>query len=93
MALEREGIKSFLPDLFTAQANPFLSTVLGGIRVQVNANDYDKAIQIATEFLKVRQETNTNDAENLPEWKCPNCGEIVDGTFGCCWNCETENRC
>jgi hypothetical protein len=25
-----------------------------------------------------------------PDWKCPSCGEVVEGVFTRCWNCETE---
>jgi hypothetical protein len=23
-------------------------------------------------------------------WCCPNCGEILEGQFGACWNCEQQ---
>ena len=25
----------------------------------------------------------------LPVWRCPRCGELVEGQFFQCWNCET----
>jgi hypothetical protein len=25
---------------------------------------------------------------DLPDWKCPRCGEQVPGNFEVCWNCE-----
>jgi hypothetical protein len=24
-----------------------------------------------------------------PSWRCPHCGEIVEGQFSVCWNCGT----
>lgn len=27
--------------------------------------------------------------EDASQWKCLECGETVDGTFGTCWNCQT----
>jgi len=26
----------------------------------------------------------------LSDWRCPRCGETVDGTLGTCWLCSTE---
>ncbi len=27
--------------------------------------------------------------ESLPAWRCPGCGEEVEGQFSACWNCGT----
>jgi hypothetical protein len=24
-----------------------------------------------------------------PQWQCPNCGEINEGSFDCCWQCQS----
>ena len=24
-----------------------------------------------------------------PQWQCPQCGEINDGSFDCCWQCQS----
>jgi hypothetical protein len=29
-------------------------------------------------------------ASSLPAWKCPGCGEVIEGQFARCWNCQTE---
>ena len=28
------------------------------------------------------------EKSDTPEWKCPQCGEIVPGNFGSCWKCD-----
>ena len=92
LALEREGIAVFLPDQFSAQANPFLSGAMGGIRVQVEDDDYEKAIAVASAYLSAEQDAAADTAQSAQDWKCPRCGEIVDGTLGSCWKCETLRR-
>jgi len=87
LALEREGIAVFLPDQFAAQSDPFLSQAMGGIRVQVGDEDYEKALQVASDFLNARSDTSSTQVAQ--DWRCPRCGEIVDGTLGACWKCET----
>jgi hypothetical protein len=44
--LESEGIEAFVTDENTIMNNPFYKDDLGGARVQVNAIDYEKAIEI-----------------------------------------------
>jgi len=28
--------------------------------------------------------------EPAPTWRCPRCGEEIDGRFAACWQCDTE---
>ena len=45
----------------------------------VNELDYDRALQLI----------ESADAESPDEpWKCAKCGEINEGQFSVCWNCE-----
>ncbi|MBN2055176.1 DUF2007 domain-containing protein [bacterium] len=37
----------------------------------------------------VLEEVKRMDAE-LPEWCCPDCGELLDGRFTQCWQCGRE---
>jgi len=30
--------------------------------------------------------------ENLPEWRCDNCGEMNEPQFSLCWNCGCEDN-
>ena len=52
--LEAEGIDCFAKDELVAQANPFLSNAIGGIKLQVRQRDLPKAIEILEEggYLK-----------------------------------------
>ena len=29
-------------------------------------------------------------AEPAPDWRCPRCGETIEGQFAACWNCGAE---
>ena len=42
-----------------------------------------QAKQIIAEALKPSE-------NELVTWKCPNCGEVVEGQFTECWNCRTN---
>jgi len=44
--LESAGIRSFIPDEGTVQVNPIFANALGGIRVQVDECDLDRAREI-----------------------------------------------
>lgn len=46
MRLEAEGIDAFVPDQHTVLANPLYGQAIGGIRVQVNESDYERAREI-----------------------------------------------
>ena len=46
MRLNAEGIESFIPDQYTGQANALYGTALGGLRVQVLAQDYERAKEV-----------------------------------------------
>lgn len=52
--LEAEGIECVAQDELMAQANPFLSNAIGGIKLQVRQRDLQKAIEILEEggYLK-----------------------------------------
>ena len=41
----------------------------------------------ATSLLEAFQEPPEADAG---EWRCPHCGETVEGTFEVCWNCARQ---
>ena len=45
--------------------------------------DYGRALEILKPY----------HCREIPEgspWTCPACGEGIEGTFGECWNCQTE---
>ena len=48
--LEAEGIEYFIKDEYTVQTDPFLSNVVGGIKLQVKESDVEKAAEILKEL-------------------------------------------
>lgn len=48
--LESEGVEVFLMDQTTIDSNPFYSNALGGIRMFVKTEDFDKANEILSDI-------------------------------------------
>jgi len=44
---------------------------------------YEKARELVEGFL-------ASNAGNATEWRCPACGERLEGQFTACWNCGAE---
>ncbi len=77
--LAREGILSE-----TSQPLPgFSGVTAGSIRVAPEDADLARAILQKTEMPRL--EEGVGEA-----WRCPNCGEEVDGHFDVCWQCQGE---
>jgi len=49
--LDAEGVKAFIPDEGMVQINPIYANAIGGIRVQVDEPDLDRAREILKEGL------------------------------------------
>jgi predicted RNA-binding Zn-ribbon protein involved in translation (DUF1610 family) len=47
----------------------------------IDDQDYPAALALLKELRR---------SPNLPSWKCPNCGQVLEGQFYQCWNCQTE---
>ncbi|MDD2600664.1 MAG: DUF2007 domain-containing protein [Kiritimatiellae bacterium] len=60
------GIKTNIPDQSTASVLPLLGNAMGGIRIQVNDEDFDKAVSTLREI----QSTSTDNKKTF----CPKCG-------------------
>ena len=86
--LEEAGIACFIRNESTQNLLAGLpdSAALPVLCVTEDA-DAPRAMELLRDFNKSEQQTA--DAENSAEWKCPQCGEIVPGNFGSCWQCET----
>ena len=54
--------------------------------VWVNDDDVERATQVVDEFRR------GGPAATMPQtpWKCPKCGEVLEGQFSSCWKCGTE---
>lgn len=46
----------------------------------------DGDVERAQEILAAYK---SEDIEDTPAWRCPACGEQVDGALGACWCCES----
>ncbi|MDR1415610.1 MAG: DUF2007 domain-containing protein [Odoribacteraceae bacterium] len=54
--LESEGIYCFIRDELTAQLNPFVSDAIGGAKLQVRQEDFERAFQLLEEGGYVEEE-------------------------------------
>ena len=71
--LESEGIEVFMRDNNTVDSNPLYSNAVGGVKLFVKNDDFDKATDI---FSNISQ-YSLDDNEKLR--KCPKCGaEQID---------------
>lgn len=66
--LESEGIEVFMRDNNTVDSNPLYSNAVGGVKLFVKNDDFDKATDI---FSNISQ-YSLDDNEKLI--KCPKCG-------------------
>jgi|SRR6218665_294053 len=66
--LESQGIEVFMRDLNTVDTNPLYSNAVGGVKLFVRTEDFDKANEIMNDVSLY-----SVDDENQP-LKCPECG-------------------
>ena len=67
--LESQGIEVFLRDNNTIDSNPLYSNLLGGVKLYVKTEDFDKAVEILGD---VSLYSVDDDNQFI---KCPKCGE------------------
>ena len=86
--LEEAGIPSFIRNESTQNLLSGLpdSAALPVLCV-TDDDDAPRAMELLRDFVATEKQVEAE--ENLPEWKCPQCGETVPGNFGSCWKCET----
>ena len=78
--LEAEGIRCQL-------RNELLSRLAGEIPFTecapqlwlLDERDFERARRVVTDFGRA--------AVPAPPWKCPDCGESLEGQFSACWHC------
>lgn len=81
--LESAGIETHIKNVGAAMASgeiPFLEC-FPELWV-ANDDDYDRSIAMLEPYYKLPEETSS-------AWTCPSCKEVIEGSFGQCWNCET----
>ncbi len=52
--------------------------------VWVPDEDYEKAMELVRAL--------ESPLPDLPEWRCPSCGEQIEDQFTQCWNCGAERK-
>ena len=72
--LEEAGIRSFLSDENTVSNSWGFSNAMGGIRLQVAAEDEKAAREVLSQFATDQSATDSN--ENFVQPVCPQCGSI-----------------
>ncbi len=77
LALEREGIRCFVAETQLARTRLWAA-------VYVSPSAIERARQIVTRHLKGAA---VSEAVIAPPWRCPSCGELVEGQFQACWKC------
>lgn len=65
--LDSEGLKTLLMDEKTIDSDPLISNAIGGVKLLVHVNDFEKAATIYNEIRTYQKDKNGNDIF------CPNC--------------------
>ncbi len=78
--LEVAGIEVTLKNEFLGGGAGDLPPTEAWPELWVEERDYPAAKRVIDEMDR---------EQNLPGWRCPNCGERVEGQFDVCWNCGT----
>jgi len=86
--LKEEGIDAtVMGDVLGAARGDLPMTVETLPGVYVREEDADAAMAVVAEFQRRGEEL----ARNPPaDWSCPQCGEVNEGQFTQCWNCEGD---
>ena len=66
--LESEGVEVFMRDNYTVDSNPLYSNAVGGVKLYVNNDDFDKATNVFSDISQY----SLDDNKKLR--KCPKCG-------------------
>ena len=64
--LDSEGLKTMLMDEKTIDTDPLVSNAIGGVKLLVHINDFDKAAEIYNEIRTYQKDKNGN-AINCPK--------------------------
>ena len=65
--LDSEDIRTMLADEKTIDSDPLISLAIGGVKLLVHNNDFERAMEIYNEIRPYRQDENGNDLH------CPKC--------------------
>ena len=59
--LDFEGLNTMLMDEKTIDADPLISNAIGGVKLLVHYNDFEKAVEIYNEIRTYQKDKNGND--------------------------------
>jgi hypothetical protein len=65
--LDSDGFKTMLMDEKTIDSDPLISNAIGGVKLLVHQNDFEKAAEIYNEIRTYQKDKNENDIF------CPKC--------------------
>lgn len=78
--LDAAGILSVIDGAETQLMLSYVGTALGGVKVKVAPEDYDRAVALL--------EDDESKAAIAGPWVCDRCREQNDATFELCWQCQ-----
>ncbi len=78
--LDAAGILAVINGADVHIAFSYFGTALGGVKLEVAPEDYDRAVQLLEE--------DASKASILGPWICRACKEQNEATFEICWNCK-----
>jgi len=87
--LEANAIKSYLKDENLGTWVPYMASPggAGAVKIAVAESDVGRAKTIVKEMSSRESETQQRQSQE-DSWICPSCGEVVEGQFAQCWNCQ-----
>ncbi|WP_445156697.1 putative signal transducing protein [Halomonas sp. E14] len=66
--------------------------VLGGGAGELPLSECEPEVWVAVhdrERAEALIHASLTGAPGAPDWHCPGCGEVLEGTFDACWRCGT----
>lgn len=82
--LENVGIECRMKNEFLYSAAGEVPPTETWPELWVAEADFDRAQALLDDAMA--------DKSNLPQWRCRECGEWMEGQFGACWRCGAERR-
>jgi len=83
--LEGGGVAAvILGDALTGAMGELPANIYPAVWV-LDAGQMEKARGLLRDFTKSHEESERNG-----DWRCLNCGEMVDAGFDICWNCASH---
>ncbi|MCG7975920.1 MAG: DUF2007 domain-containing protein [Candidatus Thiodiazotropha taylori] len=89
--IEAQMLKDYLQDqgIETVILNDHLSGALGELPANIFPTLWLLEDQDLSKARKLKQQFLNLYAPKAAAWRCPACGEQIDGGYEICWNCST----